>query len=167
MGMMDNYEPDVGNAGYAEGVRRLTIESVETRYGTDGTECKNFTFIIGGDSTKKMYKSIYDDEYAPRKITAIVAIVGLDPKDLFAACKSGNGDSWIQTKLVGRSGDFDCRKGYPKKDGKQYLEPMTPSEIEYIEWRKAHPKNGVPASSDEPPIDSYQNQAASDDIPTY
>ena len=142
MGMMDNYDPDSGNNGYAEGVRNLAIEGIETKFSNDGQEFKNFTFVNTADPTKKMYKKIYDDEYAARKITAIVAIVGLDPKELFAACKNGNGDDWMNRKLVGRSGDFDCRKGKPRKDGKQYLEPMTPSEIEYMEWRKAHPKNG-------------------------
>ena len=156
MGMMDNYDPDSGNNGYAEGVRRLAIESIETKYTNDGQEFKNFTFVNTADPTKKMYKKIYDDEYAARKITAIVAIVGLDPKELFAACKNGNGDDWMNRKLVGRSGDFDCRKGKPRQDGKQYLEPMTPSEIEYMEWRKAHPKNGQPATNNEPPIDSYE-----------
>lgn len=162
MGMMDNYDPNSGNNGYAEGVRNLAIESIETKFTTDGQEFKNFTFVNTADPTKKMYKKIYDDEYAARKITAIVAIVGLDPKELFAACKNGNGDDWMNRKLVGRSGDFDCRKGKPRQDGKQYLEPMTPSEIEYMEWRKAHPKNGQPATNNEPPIDSYQDQSDGD-----
>lgn len=155
MGMMDNYEPDAGNTGYAEGVRNLAIENIETKFSTEGQEFKNFTFVNTSDPSKKMYKKIWDDEYAARKITAIVSIVGLDPKALFDACKTGRGDAWMQSKLVGRSGDFDCRKGRPNKDGKQYLEPMTPSEIEYIEWRKLHPKNGAPVSN-EPPIDSYE-----------
>ena len=150
MGMMDNYEPDSG--------------SIETKFTTDGKEVKNFTFVNTTDATKKMYKRIFDDEYAPRKITAIVSIVGLDPKDLFAACKKGTGDEWMNSKLIGRSGDFDCRKGKPNKDGKQYLEPMTPSEIEYLEWKKAHPKTGTPTNND-PPIDSYQNQQFSDYAP--
>ena len=167
MGMMDNYDPDSGNNGYAEGVKCLVIESIETKFTTDGQEFKNFTFLYMNDATKKMYKKIYDDEYAARKITAIVSIVGLDPKDLFAACKNGNGDNWMQSKLVGRSGDFDCRKGKPRQDGKQYLEPMTPSEIEYMEWRKAHPKNGQPATNDEPPIDSYAGMAPEPDEPAF
>lgn len=164
MGMMDNYKPDAGNTGYAEGVRRLAIESIETKFTTEGKEVKNFTFVSTTDQTKKMYKRIYDDDFAARKITAIVSIVGLDPKDLFMACSNGTGDNWMQTKLVGRSGDFDCRKGRPKKDGKQYLEPMTPSEIEYIEWRKLHQKNGAPVNN-EPPIDSYQSAGFPDDVP--
>ena len=167
MGMMDNYDPDSGNNGYAEGVRNLAIEGIETKFSNDGQEFKNFTFVNTADPTKKMYKKIYDDEYAARKITAIVAIVGLDPKELFAACKNGNGDDWMNRKLVGRSGDFDCRKGNPRKDGKQYLEPMTPSEIEYMEWRKAHPKNGQPATNDEPPIDSYEGMAPEPDDPAF
>ena len=163
MGMMDNYQP-VAPSGYAEGVRDLVIESIETKFTSGGQEVKNITFVLMSDHEKRMYKKIWDDEYAPRKLTEIVKAVGLDPNDLFQACKDGAGDEWLLRKLVGRHGEFDCRKGRPNKDGKQYLEPMTPSEIDYIEWRKAHPKNGTAVqSSNEPPIDSYAG--FKDDMP--
>lgn len=164
MGMMDNFEP-VAPSGYAEGVRDLVIENIETRFTSTGKETKNFTFVLYNDSEKRMYKTVWDDEFASRKITEIVKAVGLDPRELFNACKNGEGDTWMTSKLVGRHGEFDCRKGRPNKDGKQYLEPMTPSEIDYIEWKKKKDEsNPAPRQSpNEPPIDSYSG--FKDDMP--
>ena len=162
MGMMDNFEP-VAPGGYAEGVRDLVIDNIETKFTSGGQEVKNIAFVQMNDHEKKMYKKIWDDEYAPRKFTEIVKAVGLDPNDLFAACKNGEGDNWLHSKLVGRHGEFDCRKGRPNKDGKQYLEPMTPSEIDYIEWKKKQNGNQPKPASNEPPIDSYDG--FKDDIP--
>ena len=162
MGMMDNFEP-TAPSGYAEGVRDLVIENIETRFTSGGQEVKNLTFVQMNDQEKRMYKKIWDDEYAPRKFTEIVKAVGLDPNDLFSACKNGEGDNWLHSKLVGRHGEFDCRKGRPNKDGKQYLEPMTPSEIDYIEWKKKQNGNQQKPASNEPPIDSYDG--FKDDMP--
>ena len=161
MGMMDNFEP-VTPSGYAEGKRHLVIENIETKFTSSGQEVKNLTFVLYDDNEKRMYKKIWDDEYAPRKFTEIVELVGLDPNDLFAACKIGNGDNWLSSKLIGRHGEFDCRKGRPNKEGKQYLEPMTPSEIDYIEWKKKQNGNQPKQASNEPPIDSYAGMASPD-----
>lgn len=154
MGMMDNYKP-VTPSGYAEGVRDLVIESIETKFTNEGKEYKVINFLYVSDKDKGLNKKLWDDEYTPRKLTEIVKIVGLNPNDLFNACKNGEGDTWLTSKLVGRHGEFDCRKGRPNKDGKQYLEPMTPSEIDYIEWKKKQNGNQFKPARNEPPIDSY------------
>ena len=67
MGMMDNFEPASTPSGYAEGVRDLVIENIETRFTSTGKETKNFTFVLYNDSEKRMYKTVWDDEFAQGK----------------------------------------------------------------------------------------------------
>jgi hypothetical protein len=170
MGMTDNYKNE---SSFGPGTHELTVLAVKYITGSNtGTQGLNITYCLGQSTDHPVNVTLWQSKMFNRFLTSWIVGLELKPSDLEQACKNGEGDDWILSKIPGRHGVFEfveTEKVNPK-NGKHYLEPKSKAEIEFDEWKKA--QNGAPSKSnsgfsDGSNPDDYSGSAPDDAPPNY
>ena len=163
MGMTDGYKNE---SGFGPGPKELTVLSVKFVVSqSKGTEGFEITYCVGNATDHPVRKTLWQSKMFNRFLTSWMVGLEMNTLDLENAVKDGRGDDFLLAKFPGRHGVFQFVEtdNVNEKTGRKYLEPKSKAEIDFDEWIKE--QNGARQSSNEPPIDSYEKQAASKPVP--